>query len=103
MYSLSTSFWMVPVSRAGSTPCSSATSWYSSNRTAAGALMVIDVEISASGRPSSSTRMSSIESIATPTLPTSPAAIGASESRPICVGRSNATESPVVPCVISSR
>ena len=47
--------------------------------------------------------MSSSESIATPTLPTSPAASGASESMPIWVGRSNATDSPVVPWAISSR
>ena len=47
--------------------------------------------------------MSSIESIATPTLPTSPEASGASESIPIWVGRSKATDSPVVPCAISSR
>jgi hypothetical protein len=80
MYSLSTSFWQVPVSRAGSTPCSSATSWYSSSSSAAGALMVIEVETSPSGILSNSRRMSSIESIATPTLPTSPWAIGASES-----------------------
>lgn len=45
--------------------------------------------------------MSSIESIATPTLPTSPEAIGASESWPIWVGRSKATERPVVPLAIS--
>ncbi len=41
--------------------------------------------------------MSAIESIATPTLPTSPSARGWSESRPICVGRSNAHDSPVWP------
>ena len=41
--------------------------------------------------------MSSIESMATPTRPTSPRARGLSESWPICVGRSKATESPVWP------
>ncbi len=80
MYSLSTSFWIVPVSCAGSTPCSSATSWYSSSSSAAGALIVIDVDTSPSGMPSNRVRMSSIESIATPTLPTSPWATGSSES-----------------------
>ena len=49
------------------------------------------------GMPAKSWRMSSIESIATPTLPTSPWAMGASESYPIWVGRSNATDRPVVP------
>lgn len=63
--------------------------------------MVIDVETSPRGIPPKRTRMSSIESIATPTLPTSPEAMGASESWPICVGRSNATERPAVPFAIS--
>ncbi|CAM5730276.1 hypothetical protein SALBM311S_00437 [Streptomyces alboniger] len=103
MYSLSTSFWIVPVSLPALTPCSSATSWYSSRRRAAGALIVIDVETLSSGIPSNSTRMSSTESIATPTLPTSPLAIGASESWPIWVGRSKATDRPVVPWAISRR
>ena len=65
--------------------------------------MVIEVDTSPSGIPAKRVRMSSIESIATPTLPTSPAASGASESIPIWVGRSKATDSPVVPCAISSR
>ena len=41
--------------------------------------------------------MSSMVSIATPTLPTSPLASGWSESYPICVGRSKAIDSPVCP------
>ncbi len=97
MYSLSTSFWTVPVSAAGSTPCSSPTSWYRSSRTAAGALIVIDVDTWSSGMSSNRRRMSARESIATPTLPTSPAAIGWSESYPIWVGRSKATDRPVWP------
>jgi hypothetical protein len=80
MYSLSTSFWIVPVSRSPATPCSSATSAYMSSSTAAGALMVIEVETLSSGIWSNSSRMSSSESIATPTLPTSPEAMGSSES-----------------------
>ena len=43
-------------------------------------LMVIEVETSSSGMPSNSWCMSSMESIATPTRPTSPAAMGSSES-----------------------
>jgi hypothetical protein len=62
-------------------------------------LIVIDVDTSSSGMPSSSSRMSSIESMATPTLPTSPCASTASESMPICVGRSNATDRPIVPAL----
>ena len=41
--------------------------------------------------------MSSIDEIDTPTLPTSPCAMGASGSYPIWVGRSNATDRPVWP------
>ncbi len=61
------------------------------------ALIVIEVETLSSGMPRKSVSMSSSESIATPTLPTSPLARGWSESRPICVGRSKATDRPVVP------
>src|SRR5437660_2336794 len=51
-----------------------------------------------SGRPSKRRPMSSRVEIATPTRPTSPRASGASLSYPICVGRSNATLSPSLPC-----
>jgi hypothetical protein len=61
------------------------------------ALMVIEVETFPSGMSRRSTRMSSMVSIATPTRPTSPAAMEWSESYPICVGRSKAVESPVCP------
>jgi hypothetical protein len=44
------------------------------------ALIVIEVETRSRGIPSNSVAMSSIESIATPTWPTSPAASGWSES-----------------------
>ena len=47
---------------------------------AAGALIVIEVDTEPSGMPSSRIRMSSMESMATPTLPTSPWARIASES-----------------------
>ncbi len=74
-----------------------AVTMYSANRIDAVALMVIDVEICSRLMPSKRRIMSSMESMATPTLPTSPIASGLSESRPICVGRSKATLSPVVP------
>ena len=35
--------------------------------------------------------------IGTPTLPTSPSDILSSESKPICVGKSNATDKPITP------
>lgn len=103
MYSFRMSFCTVPVSSAGSMPRSSATSWYMSSSRAAGALMVIEVETRSRGIPSKSVRMSSTESTATPTLPTSPRASGASESCPIWVGRSKATDSPVPPPSMSCR
>ena len=80
MYSLSTSFWIVPVSCLPAMPSSAATSWYISSRVEAGALIVIDVLTLSSGSPLNSVRMSSRESIATPTLPTSPLAMASSES-----------------------
>ena len=80
MYSFSTSFWIVPVSWPDGTPCSSPTVWYISSSTAAGALIVIDVDTVPSGMPSNRVRMSATESMATPTLPTSPCATLASES-----------------------
>ena len=72
MYSLRMSFWMVPQSFARETPRSSATTMYIASSVAAVALIVIDVETLSSGISSSSTRMSSTVSIATPTRPTSP-------------------------------
>ena len=47
---------------------------------AAVALMVIEVVTWSRGRPASSRRMSASESMATPTLPTSPSERGWSES-----------------------
>ena len=79
-YSFRMSFCVVPISAARSTLCSSATATYNARSHIAVALIVIDVFISSSGIPSNSARMSSIDVIGTPTLPTSPDAIGASES-----------------------
>ena len=60
-------------------------------------LMVIDVVTVSRGSPPSRMRMSSSESMATPTLPTSPSDRAWSESYPIWVGRSKAHDSPVWP------
>ncbi len=79
-YSLRMSFWTVPVILSLGVPCFSATSWYMSSSRGAVALIVIEVEISAIGSPSSRISMSRRLSTATPTFPTSPRAIGASES-----------------------
>ena len=66
-------------------------------RIAAGELIVIDVVMSPRGMPSNSVSMSASESTATPQWPISPRLVGASESCPISVGMSKATESPVCP------
>ena len=81
MYSLRMSFWSVPETlRSRSTPCFSATARYIAKRIGAVELIVIEVVTSPSGIPSKRPSMSASESMATPHLPTSPAAIGWSES-----------------------
>jgi hypothetical protein len=80
MYSLRISFWIVPRSLFISTPCSRATAMYIASRIEAGALIVIEVETLPSGISWNSMRISSNDDIETPTLPTSPCAIGSSES-----------------------
>ncbi len=59
------------------------------------ALIVMDVVTLSIGRSAIRRRMSARESMATPTLPTSPSARPWSESYPICVGRSKAHDRPV--------
>jgi hypothetical protein len=65
---------------------------------AAGELIVIDVVTRSSGMPSNSVSASASDVTATPHFPTSPSDNGWSGSRPMSVGRSNATESPCEPC-----
>ncbi|RAO57299.1 hypothetical protein PSN01_03128 [Micromonospora saelicesensis] len=91
------SFWVVPAQRARSAPCSSPTVPYRASSHIAGALMVIEVFVSASGRPSKSARMSPRWATGTPTRPTSPEASSWSGSYPVWVGRSKATDRPVCP------
>jgi hypothetical protein len=74
------SFWIVPESAAGAMPRRRAITTYIDSSVIAVALIVIDVDTCSSGMPSNSRSMSSIESMATPTRPTSPAASGWSES-----------------------
>ena len=80
MNSLRMSFWMVPASRSGATPCSSAATMYSARIGSTAPFIVMDTDTSPSGIESNSWRMSTIESIATPAMPTSPATRGLSES-----------------------
>jgi hypothetical protein len=65
---------MVPMIPAGSAPCFSATVMYMARRMAAVELMVMDVDTFPRGMLSNRFSMSSRESMATPTLPTSPMA-----------------------------
>ena len=76
MYSLRMSFWIVPDSSDAGTPCFSPTAMYMAMRTAAGAFIVIDVETLARGISLKRVSMSARLSMATPTLPTSPLAMG---------------------------
>ena len=97
MYSLRMSVCSVPSRSDHGTPCRSAAARKNANRIVAGPLMVIDVEMSPSGMPSKSASKSASESVATPHRPTSPSLRGSSESRPISVGMSKATDSPPWP------
>ena len=79
-YSLTMSFCVVPRSASLGVPCSSALATYSASSHAAVALIVIDVFICPGGMPSSRVRRLPRWAIGTPTLPTSPRAIGESGS-----------------------
>ena len=79
-YSLTMSFCVVPARPATSAPRSSASATYMPYNHIAVALIVIDVFISSSGRPSNRARMSPRCGTGTPTLPTSPWASGWSGS-----------------------
>ncbi len=80
-----------------SMPWRSAATRYMQKTGTAGPLIVIDVVVWSSGMPSNRTSMSAAESMATPQWPTSPSERGSSESRPISVGMSNATDRPSPP------
>ena len=76
MNSLRTSFWIVPESFSGVTPCSSAATMNAAMVGNTAPFMVMDTLILSSGMPSNRIFMSSTESIATPALPTSPTTRG---------------------------
>ena len=80
MYSFRMSFCVVPPSAARGMPRFSAAAMYIAQMIAAGLLIVMEVVTWSSGMPSSSTSMSASDEIATPHLPNSPSASGASES-----------------------
>ena len=58
MNSLRMSFWMVPVSCSGFTPCSSAATMYRASTGSTAPFIVIDTLILSSGMPSNRMRMS---------------------------------------------
>src|SRR2546428_12031879 len=97
MYSFRMSFWAVPRRAFRGTPWASPTATWRARRTAAVALIVMLVLTLSRGIPWNKASMSWTVAIGTPTFPTSPRTNGSSGSYPICVGRSNATERPVVP------
>ena len=103
MYSFKMSVCSVPSSVFQSTPCRSAVARKNANRMAAGPLMVIEVLIRPRSIPSNSASKSDSESVATPHLPTSPSLTGSSESRPMRVGMSKATDNPPCPCASKNR
>jgi hypothetical protein len=74
------SVWIVPPSRSGPIPLSSAATTKKASMIAAGALIVIETVTSSSGMPANSVSMSSSVSMATPSRPTSPRLRGLSES-----------------------
>ena len=76
MNSFRMSFWMVPVSLARGTPCSSPATMKLASTGSTAPFMVIDTDMRSSGTPSKRIFMSSTESIATPALPTSPTTRG---------------------------
>ena len=76
MNSLRMSFWMVPSSCACGTPCSSPATMKKARIGITAPFIVIDTDILSSGMPSNRIFMSSIVSIATPALPTSPVTRG---------------------------
>ena len=98
MYSFRMSFCVVPPIRASGTPWRFAVATYIASRIAAVALIVMDVVTASSGMSFISRPKSSSDEIETPTFPTSPRARSSSASKPIWVGRSNATDRPVWPC-----
>jgi hypothetical protein len=79
-YSLTMSFWVVPLSSVVGTPCSVAFATYRPSNHAAVALIVMDVFMVPGGIPSSRVRMWPRWATGTPTLPTSPLASGWSGS-----------------------
>ncbi len=85
------SFWGVVTTRSQATPCFSATTRNIAWMKAAMELIVNEMETRSAAMPSKASSMSSRESTAIPTRPTSPSARGSSESSPSCVGRSKAT------------
>ena len=80
MNSLRMSFCVVPSSAARGTPRFSAAAMYIAQIGAAGELIVMEVEMRSSGKPSRSTSISARLETATPHVPNSPSASGSSVS-----------------------
>ena len=83
MNSLRMSFWIVPRSFEAEKPLSSAVTIYNASKVAAVAFIVMETDTLSSGILSKSSPISLREVTGTPTFPTSPSAMGLSESYPI--------------------
>ena len=80
IYSFKISFCIVPPNFSAAIPLFSAILTYIARMIAAGAFIVIETVTSSRGIPSKRISISAMVSIATPHLPTSPTALGLSES-----------------------
>ena len=101
-YSFRMSFCSVPPSRERCVPAFSAWATNMAKIGAAGELIVIDVVTAPRSMSANRSSMSARLSMATPQRPTSPSAIGSSESMPSSVGMSNAVDSPSPPALMIS-
>ena len=102
-YSFSMSFCKVPPRARRDVPALSPACTYMASTMAAGELIVIEVVMAPRSISANRSSMSAKVSTATPQRPTSPSLCGSSESRPMRVGRSKATDSPPPPDRRSSR
>ena len=100
MYSFRMSACTVPERASRGVPRRSAITRYIAKRIQAVGLIVIETLILPMSIPSRIPSRSSTVSTATPSRPTSPRALGSSESTPMRVGMSKSIEMPVWPCAI---
>jgi hypothetical protein len=94
MNSFKISFWMVPFNYSSLAPYSRAVTIYIAKMGKTAPFIVMETEISLRGISLNKIFISSTESIATPAMPTSPTTLSWSESYPLWVAKSKATDNP---------